>query len=381
MTAGLVFAVSTGLVAYVFAGYPALVAAWARLRPAPIATDSGTLPGVSLIIVAYNEADVIARKLDNTEELDYPDDRLEVIVVTDGSTDATPEVAANWAGVRVLHRPERRGKLAAMNRAAALAEKDVLVFSDANNLFVPQTLRELTACFADPQVGVATGRKMVDDGSGRQLDRAEGLYWRYESRLKDWESRVGSVVSVTGEVLAFRREAFPVLPPGSITEDFVQAMSAASRGWRVAYAPKALSLERASATVGDEANRRSRLVAGRYQALGRLLPEMIRRRPLLAWQVISHKGARPLIPWALAAAAGSSLRLAGRKRWARPIVALEAAFYGLATLGWRDAARGRRRMWTYIPYYFCRMNAASLRGARDFLRGQQSAVWERVQRD
>jgi cellulose synthase/poly-beta-1,6-N-acetylglucosamine synthase-like glycosyltransferase len=301
-------------------------------------------------------------------------------VAADGSDDDTAAIAGRFPGVRILHRPERDGKLAAMNRAAAAAHGEILVFSDANNRYEPAALRRLVAPFADPAVGGATGRKAIDDGSGRALDAAEGLYWRYESRLKEWESRIGSVTAVAGEIIAFRREAFPSAPAGSITEDFVQAMLVAADGWRVVYVPDAVSLERASATIDDEAVRRSRLVTGRGQALARLLPRLARREPALAWRVISHKALRPLVPWALAAGATSNLSLARRRRWARVAAIGQAGFYGAAVAGWRLERAGRRCRLLYLPYYFCRMNLATVAGAWRFLTGRHEAVWARVER-
>lgn len=371
---------SLALVAYVFAGYPAIVALLSRLCPRPVQGEAGFTPAISLIILAHNESDVIEAKLRNAAELDYPPERLEVVVVTDGSDDATPERAGRMPGVRVLHRPERRGKLAAMNRAVETATGDVLVFSDANNLYSRDALRELVRPLADPAVGLVTGRKAIDDAQGSALDRAEGLYWRYESKIKEWESASGSVVGVAGEILAFRREAYRSPEAGIMNEDFVQALLVATAGWRVLYAPQALSVERASATIEDEATRRSRLITGRAQALRRLLPVMLRSHPRLAWQVISHKGLRPLVPWALLVAAASNLRLARSRAWARGMAALQAAFYAAAALGWREERAGRRSRWTYLPFYFCRMNVATLRGLRDFAGGRHEAVWARVRR-
>ena len=375
-----IFVGSVALIAYTFAGYPAIMALRARALRRPPHRDRGHLPSVSMIIVAYNEADVIEQKLANTAALDFPADRLEVIVVTDGSTDETPTRVGRTPGIRVLHEPERRGKLAAMNRAAGFAQGEVLVFSDANNRYSRTALRELVAPLADPRVGIVTGRKAIDDGSGRPLDRAEALYWRYEDKLKVWESETGSVVGVAGEILAFRREAFFSPRRGTMTEDFVQAMLAATNGWRVVYAPEALSLEAASATLGDEATRRSRLVTGRWQALAALLPAMLVRRPGLAWRVISHKGLRPLVPAALALAALSNAMLVPATTWARATMAAQLAFYAAAGLGWRDACRGRRRVVTFLPYYFSRMNLATIAGLRDFACGRREAVWARVQR-
>jgi poly-beta-1,6-N-acetyl-D-glucosamine synthase len=371
---------SLGLIAYTFAGYPALIAFWARVRPRPPRADSTFEPRISLIILAFNEADVIEARLANALELDYPRDRLELIVVTDGSSDDTPDRARQVPGVRLLHRPERGGKLAAMNRGAEQASGELLVFSDANNTYSVNALRELAAPFADPAVGMVTGRKAIDDGAGRPLDRAEGLYWRYESKLKTWESAVGSVVGAPGEIVAFRREAYASPPIGTMNEDFVQSLLVATSGWRSVYAPDACSLERASATIADEATRRSRLVTGRSQALRRLLPHLLRRNPTYAWQVISHKGLRPFVPWALATAALSNLLLLRGRSWPRWLGVAQVGFYAASVIGWHDTRAGRRRSWTYLPFYFCRMNVATLRGLRDFAVGRQEHVWARVRR-
>jgi cellulose synthase/poly-beta-1,6-N-acetylglucosamine synthase-like glycosyltransferase len=333
-----------------------------------------------MIIMAHNEEDVIEAKLENTLGLDYPPDRLEVLVVTDGSDDATAERAAGFDRVRVLHRPERRGKLDALVRGAEAARGEVLVFSDANNRYSREALRELAACFADPSVGVASGRKAIDDGAGRALDRAEGFYWRYESKLKEWESASGSVTAAAGEILAFRASAFPGVPPNSLVEDLFQILAAAEAGWRVVYAPAAVSLESASATLGDEATRRSRLVAGRWQVMGRMLPGLVLRRPRLAWQLASHKLSRPLVPGALFVLAASNAALATRHPWARALAAGHLAFYAAATHGWRSEREGRRNRLTYLAYYFCRMNLATVRGPVSLLRGRQSAAWQRVRR-
>ena len=375
-----VFLGAAGLIVYTFAGYPAIVGALARLRPRPVRTDPAYTPRLSLVVVAYNEEDEIARRLLNCAKLDYPGDRLELLVVTDGSNDATPEIARAMPRVRVVHRPERGGKLAAMHRGFEEASGEIVVFSDANNRYSTDALRRLAEPFADPEVGAVTGRKAIDDESGRSLDRAEGLYWRYESKLKEWESRIGSVAAVAGEILAFRKEAFPHAPRGTMNDDFAQALLVASDGWRVVYAPAALSLERASASMADEATRRSRLVTGRGQALVRLLPRVARRNPQLAFEVLSHKALRPLVPWALGALALSNVPLARERGWARACALGQLAFYAAAYEGWRRERAGRRSKAFYLPFYFCRMNLATLEGLANFARGRHEAVWARVRR-
>jgi biofilm PGA synthesis N-glycosyltransferase PgaC len=373
-------AISIGLVAFTFAGYPALMAFLSRVRPRPVQTRDGYEPSVSMIVAAYNEEDVIVWRLANIADLDYPAERLEVIVVADGSTDATAELARSMPGTKVLHHPGRGGKRAAIERGVAAADGEILLLTDANNRFSPETVREIVAPFADPTVGVVTGRKAIDNESGRPLDRAEGLYWRYESLIKTWESAVGSTTGVAGEILAFRREAFRFVKPGTMNEDFVQAMLAALDGWRVVYAPRAISLERASATMTDEAIRRSRLTTGRWQALRMLMPSLLRRRPLLALQVISHKGLRPIVPFALIIALVSNVVLAVDHQWAGGLLLLQVTFYDAALLGWFAETVGRRSKLFYVPYYFCRMHLAALAGFRDFASRRQEAVWAKVRR-
>ncbi len=368
------------LVAYVFVGYPAIVALLARFRPRPIASDCDATPRLSVIVLAYNEESVIGARLENLRSLDYPPEALEVIVVADGSSDSTEAVASRVPGVRVLFDPARAGKLAAMHRGAAAATGEILLFSDANNAYTRETLRELVAPFADPSVGVVTGRKAIDDGTGRPLDRAEGLYWRYEDKIKRWESASGSVPGAAGEIVAFRRESFPSAKPGTMNDDFVQALTAGLAGWRIVYARRAVSLERASATLGDEAIRRSRLTTGRWQALVQLLPALARRQPGLAWRVVSHKFLRPVVPFALAAIVLASVLLSPSRSWALGLVLAQGAFYAAAVGGWVSERLGRRSAVLYLPYYFCRMNLATLAGFRNFAGGRHVAVWARVDR-
>jgi cellulose synthase/poly-beta-1,6-N-acetylglucosamine synthase-like glycosyltransferase len=335
---------------------------------------------VTLIVLAHNEQDVIEEKLENTLQLDYPKERLEVLVVDDGSDDGTAELAAKFVGVQVLRRPERRGKLAGMLRAVEASSGDILLFSDANNLYLPNVLLELVAPFADPSVGVVTGRKVMGDGSARLLDQAEGFYWRYESKLKEWESACGSVTAASGEILAFRRAAFLEVPPDSLVEDLVQILFAAQAGWRVVYAPAAVSLERASATLADEATRRARLVAGRWQVTGRVLPRLALRQPRLAWQLASHKLTRPLIPGALVGLAAANATLTRHHGWARVAAGSQLVFYAAALHGWRTERTGGRNRLTYLAYYFCRMNIATAKAPLSLLTRRQNVMWTRVRR-
>ena len=345
-----------------------------------------------MIIAAYNEEAVIERKLTETLDLDYPSIDIQIIVAADGSDDATAEIARRFAyrGVEVLHRHERLGKMAALERAVPFARGDLLVFSDANNTYRADTLREIARPFTDPTVGAVTGRKTVraDDGLGY----SEGLYWRYESAIRRWETRLGVCTGVNGELLALRRELFTQAPADIINDDAWLAHGVIRRGYRVVYAPDAVSVEDVSATATDEVKRRSRMVAGQWQLLARAHRVLQWRRPVVAWQIMSHKLLRPLVPFGMMAAVGANIAsvtgpgqgsgwagiwaLASPWNWV--LLAAQAAFYTVAAAGPRLG--GRMARLAYVPRFLVDSNIAALRGLGGFLRRQQGPTWERVAR-
>lgn len=377
------FWVLAGGVAYTYAGYPVLLGLLARRRPEVTAQVADDLPSVSVIIAAYNEADVIGAKLANTLDLDYPDGRLEIIVVADGSDDDTPARVRSFAadGVRLMHNPERRGKAAAISRAAAEARGDILVFSDANNSYQPDTLRALVQPFSDSTVGGVVGAKHVIRGDGG-LGDSEGLYWRYESFIQRMETRLGSCTAAAGEILAVRRTAFEPLPEGIVCDDFYLVMRLLRRGFRVVYEPAARSIERVSASPADETKRRARIIAGRFQAMsmaGHILPLY---SPRLLWQVLSHKFMRPLVPLAMIGMAVTNALLAatGSRRWIAMLVA-QGAFYATATLGPRLGLRGIAGRVVQLSSFLLSSNVAALIGLRQFLVDRERMhLWQRVRR-
>ena len=291
-------AACAAVVAYVYFGYPILVAMLARLRPTPQDYPVQT-PPVSLVISAFNEQSVIEAKLRNSFAIDYPRELLEIIVVTDGSDDGTAALAervcAERPGARVLHDPERNGKAAAMLRGADTAGADILVFSDANNMYEPDTISQIVAPFADPRVGAATGAKRIAAGD-HEVGGGERAYLRYESFIKKQESRLGCCTAVIGELIAVRRGLMPVFPPGLVNDDFFLAMHVAREGYQVVYVPAALSLETPAESLQADAVRRRRMSAGRWQALAWWRITVPTRRPLVVWQVVSHKYLRLLLP-------------------------------------------------------------------------------------
>ncbi len=391
--AALLFWTSVGLIGYSYAGYPLVLALLAQFRPKPCWQPSDC-PSATLIIAAHNEEQTIARKLDNALALDYPPDHLQILVAVDGAEDATHKVAAGYSirGVELDFSPERKGKMAAINRVMPKVTGEIIVFSDANNFFSADTLRELVKPFSDPTVGAVTGSKNITkDGSA--LGASEGLYWRYESFIKQQETRLGCCTGVAGEILAVRKSLFRPPPDRIINDDFYLATDLIKRGYRVIYAPQARSFERVSATAADEIKRRTRIIAGRYQALAharRLLPF---NRPLLVWQLISHKFLRPLVPFAMIAALSANLyvvlfpdpadrfsliNLGPPFGWI--LLGLQTLFYGAAWLG----SHRRQDDWLgkilYLPTFLVNSNWAALVGFFRYLSGRQTALWERVQR-
>ena len=394
--AGIVFWLCAGLVFYAYLGYPLLAALLARFRPKlqKYTLAEAELPAITLIIAAYNEQAVIAGKLENALALDYPRGRLQILVAADGSDDETVAIVQSFAerGVELSYTPERAGKMAAINRAVAKAAGEIVVFSDANNLYDAGGLKALVAPFCDSSVGATSGAKIIQRGDG-VLGDSEGLYWKYESFLKQQENRLGSTTGVVGEMLAIRRALFEPAPAWVINDDFYLAMQVIRKGYRVLYVPEARSYERVSPTAQDEMTRRSRIVAGRYGMIANPRAALPLNRPLVAWQVISHKYLRPLVPLAMLGAllanllalvfvpAGDRarlLRLAAPFGWI--FIALQALFYAAAWLGGRVGKGGGLGKILYIPAFLVNSNLAALTGLVRFLSGRQKAAWSRVAR-
>jgi cellulose synthase/poly-beta-1,6-N-acetylglucosamine synthase-like glycosyltransferase len=370
----LVFWISVGTLLYTFGGYAVLMTLLARWRNHPVRVAPIT-PSVSLIIPAYNEQAVIAEKLGNTFALDYPRELLEIIVVTDGSDDRTPEIVRAYAarGVRLLHQPERRGKIAAMNRAVPYASGEVLVFSDANAMIEPQAIRALVANFADPQVACVGGVKRIRVSASVQA-RGESAYWRYEAYLKKLDSQVNTAIGAIGELFAIRRELYRPLAEDLIIEDFVMTMELVAQGWRVVYEPTAATWEDASPSLRGEWRRRSRNAAGGFKAMGRLKEMMNPLRSFAAFQFFSHKVLRWLAPFFMLGAFFANLGLLHSPIY-RVLFTLQVIFYALALLRWVMQIVNIHLWLLQVPFYFCFANATSLGGFYKFITGTQPATW------
>ncbi len=381
------------LVFYAYVGYGIVLYALLRLRrvfyPPQMYPLPAELPEVTFVVCAYNEADWIEQKIANSLALDYPRDRIRFCFVTDGSDDATPDLVRNYpypADVRweLLHQPERRGKIAAFQRAMEHIQSQIVISTDANTLVNAAGVRNLVRHFADPQVGAVAGEKRIfgserDDASSA----GEGIYWRYESALKRWDAELWTVVGAAGELFAFRREAYEHVPTDTVVEDFYLTMRIAQKGWRVQYAPDAYAVETSSASVQEELKRKIRISAGGLQAvwrLGALLNPF--RYGVLTFQYVSHRVLRwtlapLLLPVLLVLNAVLAWQGSTLYQW---VLAAQVAFYAAAWAGYLLERRKLKVKVFFVPYYFCVMNYAQYAGFRRFVWGKQSVMWEKAKR-
>ena len=291
-----VFWLSVAIGAYVYIAYPLILWIVTR-RSARTSRNEALTPRVSLVIAAFNEEKLIEAKLQNSLSLDYPRDRLEILVASDGSTDRTDEIVGRFReqGV-VLHRIEgRRGKTRALNQTVPLTTGEILVLSDANTFYRPDALRKLTRHFTDRSVGAVSGDVRLID-SADEYAASEGMYYRYERWLQTLESRLASIVGADGGMYALRRALFQPPAPTVIVDDFVISMTVATGGHRVLYDPEAIAIEQGTLSGREEWHRKVRIVAGGIHALKMREGVPTWRRPLLLWSYTSHKLLRWLLP-------------------------------------------------------------------------------------
>jgi len=374
-----VFWLSLLLLLYTYLGYPALIGAWALLRPRSVPRGTN-LPRVTIVVVAHNEVDRIAARIDNLRALDYPRGSLEILIVSDGSTDGTAEraLACGPAGVHVVAYSTRRGKPAVLNELVLQSRGDIVVLADARQHFDPGAVRALVALFDDPEVGAVSGDLILTgDGRSTAIGRGVSAYRRYESFVRLCESRAGSTVGATGAIYAIRRFLFPPLPEDTILDDVLIPMRIARRGYRVLFEPAARAFDHAPATAREEFGRKARTLAGNFQLLFRetwLLNPLGNR---LWLQTVSHKLLRLLGPLLLVAAFASNLILIGRPGYRIGLLA-QVAFYAGAFLG--GTLRGRMRSLPFfsLPYTFCLANGAALVGAFRFFASRQRVTWDKA---
>lgn len=359
--------------------YPLLVVIVSKFRTADF-SFTNIDPNVSLIVAAYNEEKIIKEKLRNSLALEYPREKLEIIVVADGSSDKTPNIIAEFAdrGVRCLFNPERRGKSHALNRAVAASESDIIVLSDANNSFSSDALRCLVRALSQPAVGGVSGVKRVVENRQRAASVGDSLYWRYESVIKLAESKLGGTVAADGEIFALRRDLYWPIPPEVINDDAFLTLAIVMQGYEVGYDPAATSTEEASVSIAEDFRVKVRMIAGGYQFLGMYWRHLI-KTGWFAFKFISHKILRWTMPLYLITLLLISAMRCAEVAYELLLVA-QFLFYGIAAVGAISLSIRQASKLVYIPFYFTTMNLAALAGLVKFLRGGQTVLWAKAAR-
>ena len=363
---------SVGIPLYAYFGYPVVLAGLQlvvrrRVRRRPIE------PSVSLLIPAYNEADVIERKIQNSLALDYPKDRLEIVVVSDGSTDQTAELASRLADdqhIRVFDFQPNCGKINALNSAVPRLRGEIVVFSDAPALLNPDSLRKLVSNFADPEVGAVSGKYTVIKADEVNIGESEDFYWKYETFLKVQESKISSTLGGHGHLHAIRKALYPFPPAGTINDDYVIPVSVLAKGYRAVYEPSAIVYEEAHEMTGFR--RRVRIMAGNLQQLREMKGLLLPLRPLPLFFLLSHKLARILVPFAMVAAFFGNLPLI-RSRLYLWLFLGQTLFYCFAAAGTKVQIKPKLLM---LPYYFCMINAATFLGIYYAVTSHRKMSWK-----
>jgi biofilm PGA synthesis N-glycosyltransferase PgaC len=373
------FWIAAGFPAYVYFGYPILL--WglqAIFRSS--ASRQPVEPSVSLLVAAYNEVAVIADKIRNGLALDYPADKLEIVVASDGSKDATAEIVRSLAEaesggrVRLLNFENNRGKTVVLNDAVPQLRGEIVAFSDASSMLAPNSIRVLVQSFSDPRIGAASGVYRLLKKDQARLGSQEDLYWKYETFLKVQEAKLGAFTGAHGSLYAIRRELYPFPSPDTINDDFTIPIRILEHGYRVAYEPGAIAYEEAHEMEGF--SRRVRITAGNVEQMREIKSLLWPPRPFVLFCLLSHKTGRLLVPlfMLVALAANVVLRSQFPYNW---LLVGQVLFYGLAVLGGIFSLRPKILR---LPYYFCMINSALFAWIYQALRHRRT-IPSRVQLD
>ena len=371
-----IFWTSAALLAYTYAIYPLLVTALAHLRAPVLAAplDDHDLADVTVLIAAHNEAKRLADKIGNLLAQDYPAQRLAILVVSDGSTDDTAQVASGHANVRMLVSPERKGKAHALNLGMGAVTTDIVVFCDVRQHLEAGALRFLVSDLADPTVGAVSGELMHRSPTTSAAGNI-GLYWRYEKFIRKAESRLRSTVGATGALYAMRRRDWQALRPGTILDDFETPMRVVRHGLRVLLDPRAVAWDELQQDSLGEKRRKIRTLGGNYQSFVANPWLFLPWQNPLWWQFMSHKVLRLLAPYALVACFAASLL--GTATYMRLALLLQVVFYAMASLGY-FSPRARRNRAVSFSHVFCDMNLAAVVALVRFVSGRLDARWEKA---
>lgn len=374
----LTFFISVGVIVYAYFLYPAVIVVWARLFPRRIEKRYRHVP-VSVVIAARDEEANISARIENLLAQEYPLALLEVVVVSDGSTDRTVELARLFAnrGVNVIECPSPVGKAAALNIGVASASHGIVVFADARQRFSPNAVAELVSVFHDETVGAVSGELILVSGEDvGEVHEGVGLYWRYEKLIRRSESAVASVVGATGSIYAVRKRLYVPLEPNTLLDDFLVPMRIVLAGYRVIFIRAARAFDLSSPTAKREFERKVRTLAGNFQAVA-LEPRLLsaRANPVL-FQFVSHKLLRLVVPYCCVAAWITSALLPGPLYAAA--FALQTTFYCLGVLNLTPLRTSPLAKLFRISWTFIVLNAAAVMGLWVFVARQERMVWRKT---
>ena len=380
------------IVFYTYLGYGLLLYIIIRLRRLfkgtplkAVMPQDDELPTMTLMICAYNEEDVVAEKMENTLAIDYPKDKLRIMWVTDGSNDHTNELLSAYPEVDIVFSPERRGKTAALKHGLRELQTRYVAFTDANTMINTGALREIARLFCDPTVGCVSGEKRVAARkAGEMAAEGEGLYWKYESTLKRWDSELYSAMGAAGELYAIDPDLCREVPDEALLDDFMMSMYVVQAGKRIAYTADAYAMEYGSANIYEESKRKRRIAAGGLQSIW-WLRSMLNpfRQPLVTFQYVSHRVLRwsiTPIAMVLLLLVNMALVAIGTSTFYTVMLILQLLFYLAALFGWLLNRYGHKNKLLYTAYYFVFMNFNVFRGMAYLKSHGKSGAWEKAKR-
>lgn len=376
---------SIAIVCYTYLGYPVILFLLSKMKRKEKSLDAtNDLPTVSLLVAAWNEEEIMEEKIQNCYKLDYPKDKIQLVFITDGSNDKTTEIVAKHEDILLLHNSNRNGKTAAINRAMSFITSEITVFSDANAMLNEAAIKNIVRHYSNPKVACVSGEKRVSIPEKAAASSAgEGLYWKYESKLKLWDFKLYSATGAAGELFSIRTSLFETVKEDTILDDFMISMQLVIKGYKIAYEPNAYALENGSENIQEEFKRKIRICAGAFQSMLRLLPLLnIFKYGIFTFQYVSHR----VLRWTLAPLALfilfpiSIIGISFDFKLYAFISIAQVIFYLFAFFGWKYEKLKTRKKLFFVPFYFIMMNYSVLAGFRKFMWGSQEHLWQKAKR-
>lgn len=339
-----------------------------------------TYPTVSIVTPVFNEADILAEKIENTLAIGYPADKLSIIFISDGSTDRTTDILKKYNNrITFIQKDKREGKASAINTAMQTVQSDLVVFTDANGMLNPDCLTYILPHFSNPAIGAVAGEKKISAAAG--LGQAEGLYWKYESLLKKLDARYYTVLSATGELMALRTNLFTPLDDDTILDDFSLSLSVCLQGYIIGYEARAYSTEASTSDLNDEKGRKVRIAAGAHQILATIPWKRVLANKQLAFQFISRRWLRWIAsPVLLVLLFIFNLLIYRQGYFYSLSLLLQLIFYGVAIIGFLLARSNKKMLLATLPFYFLFMNYCLVAGWVRYRQKKQGVLWQKAKR-